>query len=488
MACDREACDQAPLTAIIIHAPYILDSSAGPILEQLQHGGIATAVLLEAVDARSAIDLQSTMAVLGPPTDVLQAACQPGTVGIALRSLIKQLDRQAASICVLAADHQCERLASLAPGCSICSVGGSAASSSLAPCANMFKLTHMREVIRHIVCSHSQGGANFVVGYAMKQSRATSLTKRGFFPVAAVDGISFVPLDLTRSISEQGPFAAILHKVSDMLELSASGDIQISSQFRQVIEYQSRNRSVLLLDQLGSVQKVLDRIATLHILHELPSQQPPAPTLRAPKFAEVLSPKEWPDLVTKCKRNHVSLPWLVKPAAACGITASHQMTAVLKSEGWQTIDCMLPAVVQEFVDHGAVLFKVYVIASEVHVVRKESFPDLGQLSKDQLDTMPATVSFDSLASSLPDALRFDVQPPKHQLHRQVVESGAHWLRHKLQLRFFGFDVVVDQHTGDHVIIDVNYFPSFKEVPEAPAKLRMTILQAISEQAVPDNGN
>jgi hypothetical protein len=137
---------------------------------------------------------------------------QPPCIWIC-RSLIKQLDRQAASICVLAADHQCERLASLAPGCSICSVGGSAASSSLAPCANMFKLTHMREVIRHIVCSHSQGGANFVVGYAMKQSRATSLTKRGFFPVAAVDGISFVPLDLTRSISEQGPFAAILHKV-----------------------------------------------------------------------------------------------------------------------------------------------------------------------------------------------------------------------------------------------------------------------------------
>jgi hypothetical protein len=41
-----------------------------------------------------------------------------------------------------------------------------------------------------------------------------------------------------------------------------------------------------------------------------------------------------------------------------------------------------------------------------------------------------------------------MQPPKHQLHRQVVESGAHWLRHKLQLRFFGFDVVVDQHTGE----------------------------------------
>jgi hypothetical protein len=60
--------------------------------------------------------------------------------------------------------------------------------------------------------------------------------------------------------------------------------------------------------------------------------------------------------------------------------------------------------------------------AQVHVVRKESFPDLGQLSKDQLDTMPATVSFDSLASSLPDALRFDVQVPTIQGAIMTVES------------------------------------------------------------------
>lgn len=31
-----------------------------------------------------------------------------------------------------------------------------------------------------------------------------------------------------------------------------------------------------------------------------------------------------------------------------------------------------------------------------------------------------------------------------------------------------------------MVVDVNYFPSFKEVPAAPSKLRIAVLQALSE--------
>jgi hypothetical protein len=41
---------------------------------------------------------------------------------------------------------------------------------------------------------------------------------------------------------------------------------------------------------------------------------------------------------------------------------------------------MLPAVVQEFVDHGAVLFKVYVIASEVNMLIYDCCSCLGGFS------------------------------------------------------------------------------------------------------------
>ncbi|CAI9773932.1 unnamed protein product [Fraxinus pennsylvanica] len=46
----------------------------------------------------------------------------------------------------------------------------------------------------------------------------------------------------------------------------------------------------------------------------------------------------------------------------------------------------------------------------------------------------------------------------------LVTDAADWLRRILGLFIFGFDVVVQEGTGDHVIVDVNYLPSLKEVP------------------------
>nr|POE86386.1 inositol 1,3,4-trisphosphate 5/6-kinase 4 [Quercus suber] len=51
----------------------------------------------------------------------------------------------------------------------------------------------------------------------------------------------------------------------------------------------------------------------------------------------------------------------------------------------------------------------------------------------------------------------------------LVTDAANWLRGVLDLTIFGFDVVessqIQEGTCDHVIVDVNYLPYFKEVPD-----------------------
>lgn len=129
---------------------------------------------------------------------------------------MQQLGSRPVSTCILAGCKQVERLALLAPDCSFCSVGSTAPSP---PAAHAFRNRHIvavadaRDVLRHIVWSYAGNGGSFVVAVTMKHSRRISLAKRGFFPLVATDGISFLPLDLTRNIADQGPFAAILHKV-----------------------------------------------------------------------------------------------------------------------------------------------------------------------------------------------------------------------------------------------------------------------------------
>ncbi len=57
---------------------------------------------------------------------------------------------------------------------------------------------------------------------------------------------------------------------------------------------------------------------------------------------------------------------------------------------------------------------------------------------------------------------------------------AGYLRGALGLTLFGFDVVVDACSGDLLVIDVNYFPNYRNSEEAPGLLR-ACLRASWEQ-------
>lgn len=48
------------------------------------------------------------------------------------------------------------------------------------------------------------------------------------------------------------------------------------------------------------------------------------------------------------------------------------MTLVLRPDGFRDVRSPVPACVQEYVDHGAALYKVYVIGSEVRSVCRGS--------------------------------------------------------------------------------------------------------------------
>lgn len=61
----------------------------------------------------------------------------------------------------------------------------------------------------------------------------------------------------------------------------------------------------------------------------------------------------------------MAAPAIVKPSVACGVAQAHDMTLVLRPAGFADVASPLPACVQEYVDHGAALHKIYVIGSEV---------------------------------------------------------------------------------------------------------------------------
>ncbi|URD77638.1 Inositol 1, 3, 4-trisphosphate 5/6-kinase [Musa troglodytarum] len=128
-----------------------------------------------------------------------------------------------------------------------------------------------------------------------------------------------------------------------------------------------------------------------------------------------------PNLRDQLSEANLSFPIIVKPQIACGVGDAHSMALVFKFEDFKEICVPLPAILQS----------------------------LPVATDDQFSV---------------GRLQADIQ----SLDVDLVKSAANWLKTELDLTIFGFDVVIQEDTGDHVIVDLNYLPSFKEVPDTDA--------------------
>ncbi|OEU19388.1 hypothetical protein FRACYDRAFT_167635 [Fragilariopsis cylindrus CCMP1102] len=55
------------------------------------------------------------------------------------------------------------------------------------------------------------------------------------------------------------------------------------------------------------------------------------------------------------------------------------------------------------------------------------------------------------------------------------------LKNAFGLELFGFDILIGSNNGDCFVVDVNYFPSYKEVPNFPSLLAQYLTQRVLEQ-------
>ncbi|XP_078152668.1 inositol 1,3,4-trisphosphate 5/6-kinase 4 [Carex rostrata] len=301
------------------------------------------------------------------------------------------------------------------------------------------------------------------VGYLMKPSRELDFLNRGALPLfPCKSALIFVPISFELPlISQLTRIDVILHKVTDEIVSIDSGSpfdfpngITFSDGMSELISFIEENPSYCVVDPFKIIYPLLDRLQIQNILLGLQEIKGRS-RLRAPHFLRVETFDNH-ELGQKIAESNLTFPVLVKPQVACGVADAHSMAIVFKEEEFRELSVPLPAIIQEYVDHGANIYKVYAIGNKVfHAVRK-SLPNSASL----LASGISPITFNSLknlpvadqAESSVDALDID-----------LVEAAAHWLRERLGLTIFGFDAVIQENTGDHVIVDLNYLPSFKEV-------------------------
>ncbi|XP_024386761.1 inositol-tetrakisphosphate 1-kinase 6 [Physcomitrium patens] len=317
-----------------------------------------------------------------------------------------------------------------------------------------------------------------VVGHVMKWSREKDFLKRRMLPsVPTSNDLVFVPLRTDRPMETQlDAVDIILHKATDEIVSvttiqtpNPAERIQYSDSIKTLQRYIEEHPGKCIVDPIDRLAPILDRSLTREVLNDLEDAKVSDTTVvRAPRSVEVKDLEE-PHLTEAVS---VGFPTIVKTMMACGTNDAHTMAVVFKKEGYVNLAVPLPAVVQEYVDHGSCVYKFYIIGDKVMHSCRRSMPNAASMavSDGSSGGMPALV-FDSL-KSMPSSFEGDgkllsntVVEGDGSLDVEAVEKAAVWLRKKLGLSIIGFDIVVQVGTKDHVMVDVNYFPSFKDVSD-----------------------
>ena len=366
---------------------------------------------------------------------------------------------------------------------------------------------------------------------SLKQRRRSSRGEWKRFPVQ----ISFVPLDPDQPLQGQhgGNFDLILHKLTeDILTCSlmqdstnkkiSNNDQQheeeeryriIDPSLRRVLALRDycaiQNPNCCLVDDPKHVEIVMSRSKIADVLQRclkgvkttsgIPVKSPrcvvvpecfePAERIGdAPKQDVTCYLKQALHESNQVDGTNFSTPLIVKPLIAAGTKQSHYMLIALKESALTKLPPK--SIVQEFVNHDATLYKVYVLGDFVNVYRRHSLPNLpANLSDAKVDL----VEFDSqrpypklkdFGIAIENASGCSDSSCVHSMPVVTVEEVkpiVEVLKQAFGLELFGFDILMGSDNGGCFVVDVNYFPSYKEVPKFPSLLAQYLTQRVLEQ-------
>lgn len=350
-------------------------------------------------------------------------------------------------------------------------------------------------------------------------SRHSSAMQKGY-PLH----VSFVPLDPDTPLEEQhgGHMDCILHKLTeDILCLSqlcmekpelrnmiCSADddtaMEVSgtehaaiTRVRRLCQFQKAHPECCLVDDPVCVQTLMSRSDIADTLQQCLQgvTSTSGIPVTSPRSVAILRKDEGRAL-EKINSAGLSFPLIVKPLTAAGTKASHSMAVMTDESAVAKITDKVPCLCQEYVNHDAMLYKVYVLGDHVSVHKRRSLPNLPRgikstnsyLEFDSQRPYPRLSEF-GFTKTIKAAYSSNSQNPKRQrqtedkdklsrLQLKVNEEEIKPLVEKLKqafgLELFGFDVLITEYSKDTerqmLVVDVNYFPSYKEVHNFPALL------------------
>ncbi|XP_034459804.1 inositol-tetrakisphosphate 1-kinase-like isoform X3 [Hippoglossus hippoglossus] len=311
------------------------------------------------------------------------------------------------------------------------------------------------------------------VGFCLSDKKRRRMNLNAFRDFCGVHGVEVVEIDLTQPLIPQGPFNVIVHKLSDVI-VEAEHDSRSQQLLANFQSYVSTHPGTVLLDPLPAMTQLLDRFVSYMIMSKLHN------SLRdwhvcSPPYLEVPSAADLSTIKQTVMSQGLSFPLICKTRVAHG-SLSHEMSLIFSAG--HLADIHPPCVLQSFVNHGAVLHKVFVVGDKHFCVER---PSLKNFPSDR-----KTIFFNSHQVSKPECnsnlTALDEQMPcLPPLSSQAVAALVRELQVQLGMALFGVDVIINIHTHTLTVIDINIFPGYEGVPQFFSSLLSHIKTVLDKQ-------
>lgn len=257
----------------------------------------------------------------------------------------------------------------------------------------------------------------------------------------------------------------LVHKYSDFYKIEDERDRVVK--LRSWL--QSKTSTMKILDDPEKIDLLSNRTRTGHLVRQLCSEEGfESRGLQWPKFSEEFGDEE------------ISVPVIIKPVNACATDESHWMTLISDPGVYDSLpnDIKNPGytIIQQFYPHHGILYKVYVIGSEViEIVARPS------ISASQPVIRFNTHKFKTAEGELSTEKHCEAMRRLEE-HVPLIFEFTRRLKSELKLTWFGVDVIITEDevvVGSAVkvaVIDVNYMPGYDGIMELPDKIIKAILE------------
>lgn len=297
----------------------------------------------------------------------------------------------------------------------------------------------------------SEGDAASRVGYALEPKKVQSFIQPSLLHYAKQNGIDLIQIDTTTPLSQQGPFHCIIHK------------LHTQDWKKQLQEFSTKHPKTVIIDPPELIDRLHNRLTMLEsVTHLNLSIENETFIVEVPKQVVVKEPKAFD--FGAIEELGLRFPVIAKPLEANSTVDSHNLFLVFDFDGVKSLNSAM--MLQEFTNHGGVVFKIYVAGKHFNCVKRKSLCDI---SEENLKTVKGSVPFSQVsnlsAQNYEEGVGGDAVDMAEMPPQSLIAELASGLRERLGLNLFNVDVIRDgKNPRRYLVIDINYFPGYAKLP------------------------